>query len=411
MKIRLSLTLAALCCLSTAAGAETSPWYLGLTQTLAQDNNVFRLPSASALSSGTISATQLVGGLDLRPGRQHVYANVSLGHNRYSSRPQLDFDGYGLDAGLDWETVNHLSGSVRLNADKRLGSFASFSTPTGSGRNVENSRGLLANAKLGDYQRSRVWLEAELNLDDQRSDVDLGTPRALLGDPLVTAYERRQRSTGAGLTGKYRISGSLVLGLGLHTVHADEDYRLSSLLSGQTTVADPFQRDDIDLTFHWNSGGASQFSGRVSYGRIQADQQLFRNNRKGFTGVATWDWAPTGKLSTQTRLSYETNARSRLSGLDDANEPAFALELKARYALSGKLSAQAGLRHQNRQLDTGVATDGHDRRQGANLGLDWQARRNLTFGCALAYDTRNSSSVSAGYDATTTSCTLRAVLQ
>ncbi len=396
---------------SMSALAQADPWYVGLTQTLAHDSNLFRLPAASAQSSGTISVTQLVGGLDLRPGRQHLFADVRLGHNRYGSQHQLDFDGYGLKAGLDWDTVNQLSGRLVVSADKRQGSFSAFSTPTGVGRNVEQLRSLDAEFRLGDYSRSRLWFVAELSHDDQTSDVDLQVARPLFGEPAVLGYERRLRTTGAGFGARTRVGGGIVLGLGLHGVRGDENYDLRSLLPGATSREDSFERRDIDFTASWDPRGNSRLDARLSYGSTDSEHQLFRADRKGWTGSLRWDWTPTGKLATQAQLGYETNARGRLGTDDTANEPVFSVNLSARYAISAKLSANAGLRHQSRKVDTVNSADDTDRRQGANFGLDWAAMRNLALGCTVARDSGNQNVASGGYRATSTSCTVRAVLQ
>ena len=128
-------------------------------------------------------------------------------------------------------------------------------------------------------------------------------------------------------------------------------------------------------------------------------------------GVLTWDWVPTGKISTNTVLSYETNARSVASAQNTANEPVASVALRANYAATSKLSARAGFAFRSRQLDTGAANDGTDRRQQFDVGLDWAALRNVTFGCAVSHETRNESNALAPYKTTFTSCTARAVLQ
>lgn len=405
-------TLAALgMTLAAAAAAQSNPWYVGATQTLGHDDNIYRLPAASAVSSGTISTTQLVGGLDLRPGRQHLSASAQVGHNRYSAQPQLDFNGYALDAALDWETAAHVSGRVELGANRRLGSFTSFTTPTGIGRNVEQTRHASALFRLGDARRSRLWFEAELNHDLRRSDIDLGSARPLLGEPVVLGYERDFTTTGVSFGGRYRVGGALVLGLGLHATRGDEDYRLRTPASAAVAREDSFDRHDIDFIANWSPGGDSRVHARLSRGRTDVEHHLFMRDRSGWSGLLRWEWTPTAKLATDLRLARETNARSISGSTETANEPVTSLELKARYALSAKVGASAALRHASRRLDTGVPTDGTDRRRGFDLGLEWAALRNLSLGCSIGHETRSVGSLSAGYEATSTLCTARAVLQ
>lgn len=405
------LSIAALLLSAGAALAQSSPWYLGATQSIGRDDNIYRLPAGSAVSSGTISSTQLVGGLDLRPGRQRLSASAQVGHHRYGAQPQLDFNGYALDAALDWETAGRLSGRLELGANRRLGSYASFTTPTGVGRNLEQTRHLQALFRLGDHNRSRAWIEAELSHETRASDVDLGSPRALLGEPIVLGYERDFATTGVGVGGRYRVGGALVLGLGLHATRGQEDYRLRTLAPAAVARDDSFDRHDIDFIARWSPGGDSRVQARLSRGRTEVEQHLFMRDRSGWSGSLRWEWTATAKLGTDLRLSRETHSRSISGSTDTAYEPLTSLELTARYAISAKLSASGGLRHASRRLDSGLPGGDTDRRQGADLGIEWAALRSVSLGCSVAHETRNASSVSGGHDATSTNCTLRAVLQ
>jgi hypothetical protein len=393
------------------AAAQSAPWYVGAVQTFGHDSNIFRLPPGVEQSSGTISATELVGGVDVQPGRQHLIADLRLSHNQYSSQPQLDFNGYTLGAGLDWETVNKLSGAVRLDSSRRLGSFSSYVTPTGNGANIEQYLSLAAEFRLGDYKRSRLWFEGDLSHDDNKNDVDFTNPQPLFGFDGTTGYKRRFKTTGLGLGARYRVEGTLVLGVALHTTRGDEEYTLRPAPTSGDPLADTFRRNDVDFLLAWGATGASRLKARLSYGKTDADKQLFRPDRRGWGGVLTWDWMPTGKLSTNTVLSYETNARSVASDQNTSNEPVASIGLRTNYAATSKLTGHAGLAFRSRQLDRGVANDGTDRRQQYDVGLDWAALRNVTFGCAVSHERRNESSALAAYKATFTSCTVRAVLQ
>ena len=393
------------------AAAQSDPWYVGAVQTFARDSNIFRLPPGAEQSSGTISATELVGGIDLQPGRQHVVADLRLSHNQYASQPQLDFNGYTLGAGLDWETVDKLSGSVRLDSARRLGSFSSYVTPTGNGANIEQYLSMAAEFRLGDYKQSRLWFEGDLSYDDTKNDVDFTAPQALFGIADATGYERRFKTTGLGLGARYRVEGTLVLGVALRATRGDEKYVLRPDSANGDPLADTFIRNDVDFLAGWGATGASRLQARLSYGKTDADKQLFRRDRRGWSGVLKWDWVPTGKISSNTVLSYETNARSVASAQNTANEPVASVALRANYAATSKLTGHAGFAFRSRQLDTGAANDGTDRRQQFDVGLDWAALRNVTFGCAVSHETRNESSALAAYKTTFTSCTARAVLQ
>lgn len=395
-----------------AAAAETSPWYVGLSQTFGRDDNIRRLPGHQEQSSGLISATRLVGGVDLRPGRQHFAADLSLSHNRYADQRQLDLDGYGLTATLDWETINNLSGQLTASLERRLGSFNAANTPTGEGRNIEEPRSVAAQFRIGDDKRSRLWIEVDLTHDDRRSDVDLGTARTLFGVPFTTAYERRHRATGAGARLRYRASGALVLGVGVNAVRGKDTYELQVIPPGPSeSKRDDYDRQDLDLFASWVPTGASRIYGRLSYGRIDADDKLLRRDRKGFSTALRWEWDPTAKLKLNTRLAYDDNTRETLGALANVDEPATSIEVRARYEIGAKLAATAAGSLIARRLDSGTSGGRSDERKNLALGLEWQALRNASLGCDVSLDTRNASSASDGYSALGAFCTVRAVLQ
>jgi hypothetical protein len=129
----LALLLAGLCPL---AGAESNPWYLGVSQAFAYDSNLYRADSDRDLNSGrnpglspltrsdTISTTSLVGGIDQPIGRQRVFGNATIGYNSYSNNDYLNSSSYSLTGGLDWSTVERFSGVVSVAASEQQRKFS-----------------------------------------------------------------------------------------------------------------------------------------------------------------------------------------------------------------------------------------------------------------------------------------------
>ena len=149
--------LAPLCLLlfTGAAVAQTSPWYIGASQTFTQESNLYRLADGAATPDGVskadlISSTALLAGLDQPLGRQRVYGSATLRSSKFRDNKDLDNEGYALRAGLDWETVNRLSGTLEASAERSL---ARFNTDTELGvqtrRNIEDQTRLLAEARVG----------------------------------------------------------------------------------------------------------------------------------------------------------------------------------------------------------------------------------------------------------------------
>ena len=125
--------------------AETSPWYVGAALGYSHDSNVFRLPDSLASSTGTsqgdrITSATLLGGLDQSIGRQRLHGSATLRDNRFAHHRALDNTGYGLRLGLDWSTVERLSGNLNLQANRELAFLNPDSgVPTLSRANIARS--------------------------------------------------------------------------------------------------------------------------------------------------------------------------------------------------------------------------------------------------------------------------------
>ena len=214
-----------------AGHAQTSPYYLGVSQTFGYDSNIFRLPDRTEVqqpgggvtviepeSSGLISTTLLLAGMDQPIGRQRVYGNLSAGYSSYSNQSQLNSPTYALTAGVDWDTVNKLSGNAEFTSGLRLGSYGDRDVPTGLGDNEETYNRLQLLGRLGDWERSRFWLEAGYVFDQVRNDIDF---ERAVGS--INGYRRDDRSHAFTLGVRHRWSGALVLGAGVRTESRSEE--------------------------------------------------------------------------------------------------------------------------------------------------------------------------------------------
>ena len=144
------LALAVGMAVSGAALAQSAdrPYYIGLMQDFTHQSNLLSSLSGSEVSD-TVSTTTLRGGLKLPFGRQHVYANALLNHQRYSNLGARDNNGYAIGAGLDWSTVERLSGSLAVNANRRQADFNSGGVVPVSLSNIERSDDFTARVRLG----------------------------------------------------------------------------------------------------------------------------------------------------------------------------------------------------------------------------------------------------------------------
>jgi len=410
-----------LAAIGTVASAETSPWYLGASQTFGYDSNVFRrpdngveitLPDGSTTrvlkpeSSGTISTTRLLGGFDINPSRQHVYANVSVDSTRYGNQPQLDSNGYGIAGGIDWETMERLSGVVKISADRRPGNYADPQVPSGTGRVLDEPVRADFIFRLGDYKQSRLWLEAGYFYTRTKNTVDFGTELQFLGVQ-AEGYDRTIPTDAVSAGVRYRVGADIVLGADLRYEKGDEDYALR-LPGGavDTRFYNSYDRQDVDVIARWTASGASSLNARLSYTRTDNSGTLQRTDYSGPTAAMIWEWQATGKLHSTARVSYDTDIRAETLGT--TTNPAWSLGWDLAWAVTSKINATAGLQWSKRDLEGQLVADQHT---GANIGFTYAALRNVNLQCSLAYESRSGAGVRRDYAANLTSCSVQAFLR
>lgn len=379
------LPLAAALCAAGGAHAQSTPYYVGVSQSFTHESNIYRTRNNEI--SDTISTTSLFGGVDQMVGRQRVYGNATVSANKFMDNGTLDNTGYGLKAGVDWATIERISGTVELNANQSLARYENSVGETD--KNTLRDLTFRAVARVGVVTR----LTAETGYTYRRVDYSLNAYRARNFD---------QNAVSTGL--RYRFSGALTGGAALRFTkgeYPDQNPR------------DEYDRRDIDFTATWTPTGNSSVSGRISL----SDTSHSVSNSADFSGVTgdlTWDWRPTGKLRFVTSLTRDTGEEiSLLGGSADQvltnSRISTSIGTRATYEVTSKVVADASVRYVNRKLDLSLqnqSADGGDNTRFVSLGLRWMAMRSLTLGCSLGYESRSSSArlLSAPYDSRSASC-------
>jgi len=139
---------------ATACGAradEPSPYYIGASAAVTRNSNVFQQANASA-QGDTYYSAGLLAGIDQMWGRQHLYANGSIASNRYQDFKQLDNTSYDLAAGLDWATIEKLSGTLRYDVRQGLVNYADanlLNATTLTTKDLQRTQQLNASARYG----------------------------------------------------------------------------------------------------------------------------------------------------------------------------------------------------------------------------------------------------------------------
>jgi hypothetical protein len=373
---RSALVAAMLAAAAGAALAQSSPYYIGVAQTFTHEDNLVRLRDGQQLPAGlskadTISSTALVAGLDQTFGRQRVFGNATLRTNRYQDNSDFNTQGYSASGGLQWQTIEQLSGSVRLGADRALrADVRDRNDAFILGKNDETSTTLDITAALG---VAGPWsLEAGFNWRKVNYS--------------AAAAQFREYDTKAGTFGvRWRPGATLSLGLGIG--RSTVDYPL--LLTTPDTN-DHRASDSVDLSATWEASGASSVAAKVSRNKTKYSQFAERDF-SATSGSLAWTWLPGARLRLTTRLSRDIGqdadrATTAFSRTTDA------LSVQAVYEISAKVSTTLVYNtYQRRIVGNGLfvtGISGTDKGDQATLSVRWAALRSLTVGCDYSHDQR-----------------------
>ena len=384
---------------ATLAGALPEPYYLGVSQAVVYDSNLFRLPDGSALPastkgrSDTISTTSALAGLDRSFGRQRLRGNAALRQNRFRDNKQFDNRSHGLNLALDWETLNRLSGNLSVASNRSLRRFDPAEAGAASERNVETVELADATVRVGVVTRATV----EAGINHRR--VDYSSARF---------SDRAYRQTAGSIGGRYRPAAATTFGAGLRFTEGRYAH-----------FDDRYERRDIDLTGRWEPGDGTVVSGRLSFGKTEYDRFTERNY-SGPSGALGVLWQPTGKIQLTARASRDTGQDSSfltygtetVLGLADYSRTTTSARVQATYLATAKTQLQLSASHARRSLATrldGIAgttvLEGSDRVTQWQIGPTWTPSRGLLFGCDVTRERRSARGAgSSPYRATGASC-------
>ncbi len=399
--------------LSSASGVlaqEANPYYVGIAQAFTHESNLFRVATGQPETSDTFSTTSLLAGINQPFGRQRFFADAAARYNRYSDNSQLDNTGYGVAIGLDWETIESLSGRLSYNLNQSLARYGADEGPALTTKNMEKSQEFLARVQYG--------RAALLSLEGAFSHRELDYSASQF------AFEEyKQDALSLGVL--YRPSGLLTLGAAAR--HTKGKYPFAVQTSPGVFQPDDFTRNDLDLTAVWVPTGLSTVSARLSYTKVTHDAVASRDISGG-TGAITWDYKPTGKLAFSTSLIRDSGAESSfyrqsqggVGSIGNNSRLSSSILFRGLYEATAKIQVEANARYVERDLvntfalPSGAAStqSGSDKFAELRLGVNYAPLRSVLVGCALGYEKRGtSSSLSYRYTANVASCSGQFKLQ
>jgi hypothetical protein len=402
------LLLLAGACLCPSAMAETSPWYVGVSQGLAHESNLYRVDTATPIGSlsrsDTVSNTSLVAGLDQPIGRQRLYGDAKLGVNRYSHNDYLNDNSYTLTTGLDWSTIERFSGNLGMASSRNQRSFNVDSGPNLVETRKNNENVAQVDATL------RVGVATPLTLE-----AAVGYRRVGYSAPEYGSSQYQQVRGSLGVRYRPRIAT-----FGVSFSLADSRYETSPTQAPGGQSAEKVRRSSLDLTVNWPSSGASSVYARLSPTRV-AYHQFTQRDFSGLTGALKWNWLPTGKLNVETRLVHDISQESNFEtfggpvvvGTSNTGRTTTELHLVVGYELMAKIALSAALGTSHRSLEKAanvsglsvVTAKGSDDTNTLSIGARWTPLRSVQVGCNVARDHRSASGgLTQDYSASSASC-------
>lgn len=365
-----ALTLALL---AGFAQAEGNPYYLGGSLGVTSDSNVKRAREGSE-SSDTITTAGLRAGVDQPLGRGRFLADLSANQNRYSRTSDYDHTNYSLQGQLDWESLERLSGTIAANAGQSL---YRDTLSSDASRNLLRTAGFSAQARLGVVT---MWtFEGGLAANRKRFS--------------STAYRYAnldQHSFNGGL----RFAPSPMLSTSLMLRRTQARYPNYS-----ATQADDLTRGDVELGMTLRASAASTFDAHLSRTRENHSVVTARDYNY-WTGSLGWNWKASGK----TTLGLTFSRDSVVGAYGDLGLPVAdttdarirnVYSLRGQWEASSKIRLNTTLAYARRTLDnalttttSGVSQSSSDTTTTANLGLTYQAMRNLEFSCGVNWEHR-----------------------
>jgi hypothetical protein len=387
----------------SAAQAQSSPYYIGLSLSVLHDSNLSRVRDGQVLPAGasqadTVSTAALVAGLDQPLGRGRLFGSASLNTSNYANNQAYNNQGYALNLGLDWQTIERISGKVALASSRSVrADVRDRLDQVIVKKNAENANQLDASISVGLV--TALSAEASVMTRDVRySEVE------------ADYREYKQNSASVGL--RYRLGGATSVGLSV----AQTNNNYPNLLTGQADRSDQRSRTDVALSANWVPSGASSLNASLSQGKTSHDRFTERDF-SATTGSLTWAWTPTGKVRLNTRLARDAGqdaerATTAFSRTTDS------VRVRADYEATGKintyLTAQA---YRRTQSGSGVFVSGitgSDIGSSLTLGARWAALRSLSVGCEMGTERLGGNSdarLSVPYRSNSVSCFGQFVLQ
>jgi hypothetical protein len=407
--------------MAAPAWAQSSPYYAAGSLAFSHDSNLFRLagdqvPGPDESRADTLTSTALVAGVNQGIGRQRVAGSLTLRDNRFARNDRYNNQSYNGQLGLDWSTVERISGSLSFSAARALSTFNAEGVGLLLQKNLETTQA--ANAVV------RVGLVTAYSLELSAGQRRI---RNSLDDERIRARDFNQDSASLGLA--WRPGGALSVVVALRELRGE--YPTFRRDAAGDFEADRFKQQQVDLLTTWQVSGASGLDLRLNFG----DTQYVANENRNFSSVngsLGWLWQATGKLRVNTRYTRDKGQDAYPSSVPFffGSIPVTLFDrrsidtwrVQGDLDVSAKVSLSAGAQLASRKLDRDTVTvvtptslgtsDGRDRTTLLTLGARWAPTRSALLGCDAGHEKRSATgALTAPLKGSTFSCFGQITLQ
>jgi len=395
----LAAVIATIGCGAWAAEDGASPYYIGASQAVIHDSNVYRVPDAQRIPD-YYSSTGVLAGLDQMISRQRVYASANVNYNKFHNEDALDNTSYALKAGWDWATIEKLSGTFSGTANRSLASRDGNANIPVSKRNIANTDQLAASIRWGG--------EGLLTLEG-----NYGHSRVRYSAPEYITEKSSGDTASAGIF--YRLGPTVRLGLAGRFTHTEAPYAIPTVAA--PTGPDDYQAEksngrNVDLTVDWRYSTQTNVNARLSWTR-QTFSGVQERNFSGLTGAIYANYAPTGKLTFNASFVRDaginptffnvvgTPSTAPNIGLSENSEVVNTTGIGVRYAATAKITANAKYQYRHAKVVNTVGVAGAtttseetDNLRIASLGVTYDISRAWQLSCDVAHEKRDISGAS-----------------
>lgn len=288
---RTALTLALIGSFPALAGAG-DPLSLVLGVNRNHDDNMFKAPSSVAPVSDTVQ-TETVGLLfDTHLSRQEFHAEVYGNSSHYDRLKYLDNTSSRRMATWQGAFGHSLKADASWNYSTSLAGFADFRATI---KNIVTSESRSFRAQYvitPDWSFQTVYTKYSFTN----------------GVPTNKASDSESNSREAG----FRYESALGNRMGIVARTTEGGYPNRQLVPGVVNHVDnSYRQTDGELSTSWAVSGASRLSLRGARTRREHDD-VPQRDFSGYTGDASWDWAPSAKTALRIYAKHDLGATEML---------------------------------------------------------------------------------------------------